>query len=844
MAADAVASPPRVASPTIVIGLGDAGRRVAQALRSEASGADPNLRCLAWISSDAPDDLRRATEEAFQSLLTLQNAVDSRVAGTIHELPVDIFIVARLGADNTSGPQSETPFQDSDPPLASADFTAALGALDQAYRRYVGVLGRDRPRARLFASPVLLLPDMDEHQPEIVALIAGLAPRFTDHPELPPRLPLARCYLIEPHAGHYLLDDATRLLMARSYLRFLLYGSLRTEGGWFRGAYEPHDDPDPFASFIVGCAELPGGLVADLAAAEAGLMAMRALEEPSGEPVEAELAAFHERAWLDQLLERVPSDVARTKAAGEIKRRTSGLVQAVDPTKLLERPRRVRERVGSAWARDREQAFRAATGGDGLADATLAALVNDMAREGRHGAGANAEALNGRLAAWLEADNGFHHLDADAFLEAVEGAVATRRDEAAEKASAAVDPGPPPDRIAGAVSAVHDEVDRKPDPLLILLAGTLLTVLMVFVGSGIIPVLAGVFERPGQARPAWLALLREAPSYHAVGATLAALGVGCFFAYRLWAQTRAINRQLGDETRAPDSLEATLSAMATGPRRSVKAWFETRHDSARAHWHARVLSDLGRRVGAARTRLLHASVAVHIHRGRLEREHASLVDRLAKVPTESPVLRSIVEGDALRRLALEAATRAVGTEPVRAVKRILAPYRPSDEAVPFASLDLLTAAARHAAARHSVTDVLVDADLCRFAAQQIWRVVDEIDGLRRLGGIAAVGAQLRLPLQLSELDADPMGISGPKTPTLFATAETLTRLSEDVGPDADPKDARTVRRRELLASAKQFYDPDRVYLLQVVWGINARSIPWLRDAWPTMAPTATSEERP
>lgn len=837
MAAGAPSAGPRIGSPTVVVGLGEAGRSLAAALSAEGGHADPNLRCLTWVPSQAVDDLRRSTEAAFESLLSLEHSIAAGRPGQFAEIPIDLFIVAQLGeaAPQTDPANSELLPSGSHQPLAASGFEEALNALDAAYERYAAVLGRDRPHSRLFASPILLLPDMDRAQPEIVTLLAGLAPRFTGGALTPPRLPLARCYLVEPRAGHYLLSDANRLLMTRSYLRFLLYGSLRTDDAYYRRAYEPLGDPDPFGSFVVGCAEFPGGALADLAAIDAGLLAMCALEEPSAEPPGPELVRYGGSEWLNTLPQNVPPPDARAKVDGAIERCLRGLEQTLAPTRLLERPRRVRERISDAWANERRAAFAKVTQDDVTVRPVLKGVVDDMARHGAEAAQDYASELDQLLRARLVEDNAFHHLDADAFLREVEGAISQRREQARAKSEATPDPGPDAPRLTSAVDALHREVERKPDPVLMALAGTLLTTLLVAVGSGIVPVIAGVFERPGSSRPGWLTVLREAPGYYVVGALLAVAGIGSFLAFRLWTQTRAINRQIGDDARADDSVENTLRALTRGGDHSAKAWFDSRYAITQAHWHARVLTDLATRVNAARDRFKRATEAVRLHRARLEREKHAAAKRLTTELPDGPVLRPVISAADLGRLSAGAAHEAVGAEPVRAVKRVLRPYTGPADALDFATLDALTEQAKAKAAVHSLESVLCSPDLSGYATTQIWRLLDEIDSVRRLGGVQATGTRLQLPLQLANVQADPGGTVGGQAPRLFASERVLNRLREEVIRAPSDEPARSSRREALLADAKPFFDPDRVYLLQVVWGINAQSIPWLSEAWPEPA---------
>lgn len=816
---------PRVVVPTVVVGLGATGEAIVRAVADEGAvrggaHAHEHARFLYWRpgkGGGGDDALALGFDRALSELLGLGHAVRASLSLGGH-VPLDVLIVGNIGADD----------------LAPGDVAAAVAALDRGARPHAALLKSRETGRRAFASPILLLPAMDDPRPgtlagDTVALLASWAGRWA--PGCPEALPFARCWLVEPRTSHHGLDADSRARMVRAFLRFLLYGSLRTDADRYQRIFEPREDPDPFGSFLVGAAEVPAGLLRELAANEAGLSALRALEQPTRVALGPELAGYREEAWLNRLVAELPGPDREREIDALIARQVPRLGGDLGLTRLLERPGRVRDRFDRGWLDGTTAALLAGTGQgapESVAGDALEAVVHDMARVGTQRVEELSAALGSELDAWLAEDTAAHHLDAQAFLAEVEREVAARR--AIEEAQAAVepDPGPDPRRLDAAVTALNADVERKVDPLLGLGLGALGTALVVALGAGLIPMIAGVFERPGEPRPAWLALLREAPGYWVVATILAVVGVGGVLVYRLWAQTRAINRRLGGESAGPEALETVLGELESGRRGSVRAYHRTRYELTRAHWRARALAALGREVAARRARLERARQAVRAQRRALEARRVALTDRLDGEAGDFPLGRLVVSGATIAQVAREVADAYIGGAAVRRVKAALRPFAPAERGVPFADLEPLLAEVRRKAGTTSLFEVLTSPDLGGEASRRVWELIDEVQSLRRQGGGAAAGTRLHLPLQTSALHEDPNGVAGLDRPRLFATDTVISHLASGEGGRG--------HRGDLLREAKRFFDPDRLYVLQVAWGIHPAVIPWLAPAWPATTP--------
>lgn len=819
---------PRVVVPTVVVGLGATGEAIVRAVADEGAvrgGAHEHARFIYWRPGDGgrapgddPDDaLAAGFDRALSELLGLGHAVRaSRTLGG--HVPLDVLIVGHIGPDD----------------LRPRDVAAALAALDRGAGPHAALLKSREAGRRAFASPILLLPSMDDPRPgtlggDVAALLASWADRWA--PGCPDALPFARCWLVEPRTSHHGLDGASRERMVRAFLRFLLYGSLRTDADRYQRIFEPREDPDPFGSFLVGAAEVPAGLLRELAAVDAGLTAMRALEQPTRVALGPELAGYREDAWLNGLLADLPGPDREREIDGLIARQVPRLGGELGQTRLLERPGRVRDRFGLSWLDGTTRALSEATGAggpDSVAGDALEAVVHDMARVGTQRVEELSGALGAELDGWLAEDTAAHHLDAQAFLAEVERGVAARRATEEAAAAAEPDPGPDAERLEAAVTQLHADVERKVDPLLGLGLGALGTALVVVLGAGLIPMIAGVFERPGEARPAWLEVLREAPGYWIVAVVLAVGGVGGVLLYRLWAQTRAINRRLGGESAGPDALASVLGELESGPRGSVRAYHRTRYELTRAHWRARALAALGREVAARRARLEQARQAVRAQLRALEARRVALSDRLEGEAGDFPLGRLVVSGATIAAMAREVADAFVGGGAVRRVKAVLRPFAAAQRGVPFADLEPLLAEVRRKAGTTTLFEVLTSPELGAEASRRVWELIDEVQSLRRQGGGVAAGTRLHLPLQTSALHEDPNGVAGLDRPRLFATDKVISHLTSGEGAHG--------HRGELLREAKRFFDPDRLYVLQVAWGIHPSVIPWLAPSWPAAQP--------
>lgn len=231
----------RVASPTIVLGLGTFGCEVVERLRPLSDARTILLEADA--ARPAAEHVARAVESA-ESLLGLSGLIESRAPGDDRRPALDLFVVADLG----------------EPEVAEGvpELVRELGQrLEKRFSHIFG--GHDQPNLTL--SPVLALTGSRSGQSTAGAARAlGRieAEAFAGGPagaEVPP--PVPRVFVVEQQTSRYELSQAELTSTVVSFLSLLLRSSLRQEEpirGFLRGPPEQLRDRRVFASF--GCATL------------------------------------------------------------------------------------------------------------------------------------------------------------------------------------------------------------------------------------------------------------------------------------------------------------------------------------------------------------------------------------------------------------------------------------------------------------------------------------------------------------------------------------------------------------------------------------------------------------
>jgi len=811
----------RVVCPTIVIGLGDRGAAMVSALEASAAAraasGDTPLRLLrAGTDEESLARLARDFSAALDDLLDLgrvaqRRAVDPAVA------PVDVFVLARLGAADVS----------------PAVLGPALDALDPGVARHAPRLLHPDGRPRLHVLPLLLLPAMPPaslspdwqatpEQAEVIAALAALRGRVESSG--PGRARLGRAYLVEPGTRTFLLDEAAREDMAVAFLAFLLFGSLRRDAAGYRGAYEAGSDRQPFGSFIVARAELPRGPLARVFTASVAALGLSALKVPRSAALIAEQAAsFDVIGWAD----RVRSEATRaSEAATErlVAAATAAISDVPAPMSFLEGTRGFFGRADAPWLQGLEAGLdraRAQVHGeiaDGLGG--VAAIVERIELDGAAALRAARQAATERLDQLClapEADG--HHVDALRIVDTLRQRVEGHRERVARAALSA----PPEDVGAQPLRPVHREMveaaARKPEPRQSLLMGAALLSLIALVGAPLLPMLGALFERPGEAPGPLLTLLVEAPWYQVTAAALVTFIGGGWLLAKLRARTRDVNAFLAGESRLGDAVNGT--------RRRVREQVVSRRDAAVAHGVCRLLTRELDWLARERASLARAEAAVDAQlerQRRILREHAVDADGASPIPrpAASALARSALPDEGLRALGLRVRRAVLGPDAVRALKRLLEPYARRHEVIPFADLVPLAEAVESHLERLDLPAVLADPELGAGGARALADAITGALALTDLGGPRAAGARLHLPLDLTPSASTAAGLDAPR---VLARAEVVSALL------ARPEVAGDPDLRRLLEGAREFYDPDRVFVLQVVWGIAAEAIPWLAPTW-------------
>ena len=504
----------KVINPTLVVGLGEWGRRVAEVVRAAGAvggeDAHDHARFVVAVPDAATDEWKADVSRALEELLGIEKAARVGAEQPGWRAPLDVFLLANLDGASTHG-----------------DVSLVLEALDTAFGPYAGLF-QGRGGRQVFVSPVLLLPSMDplvgatgedadgqEAANEARALIRGWLPHFEAPAGPGPwQLPLARCYLVEPRTDAYPLSLEERTIMVRSFLQFLLYASVRRDSKGFQAAYQrtDHGDPDPFGTFVVGSVHVPATALREVAADRAALLGLRAFEKPgTTDAADQETEYLHLCQHLAQEVRALPE----TGRKGALDRFLADHIG--DPTARLretgtfESPGALLDEYGAGWETNLlEHLLPREPDGMDAFSRTMKGFVSDVS--------ADAAALGRDLAArthqdvdgWL-GQQGSHHGDAARNLVHVHDALRTELVDARAAADGPYDPGVSEATVRSAVGALRRTIDDKPEPWPMLVAGLPAIVFIGILGAPVQRLLFAAFESPGGERPAWLFLFRDHP---------------------------------------------------------------------------------------------------------------------------------------------------------------------------------------------------------------------------------------------------------------------------------------------------------------------------------------------
>jgi len=828
----------------LLIGLGEVGQRILAAVEEEGAARGEEVHRYARFLQPTLDEPGIATLRAQLATelprlldLSVQAAIGVEQAGWTP--PLDLFVVLQLGPPEVSRA------------ACAAALGQLLGLLDEAAR------GCGRPLAaeagqRVFVSLILLLtpdpaagpeaPPFAELSPVVAEVLAREATRRDG------RLPIAGCYLLEPTTGRFGLEQAEREGMVRSFLRFMLYSSLRRQ---VTSLYQGGRGGEPFGSFLVGSAEFPGGLVGRYLVERTQLVALRAFTASGRSSSEEEAREEGQYARdLREALESLPLGEGEAGFARFLEpileRQRAKLAPRQPPAGLLEGPTSLLQRYGEDFHEAIVRDLRPGENEQVALGATLAGVVADASREGGRRAARAWGRAQRQVDGWLAARPEQHHLDVLRVVAGARRQLAAQGEDHRQQANRPVDPGPDPAVFSSAYLRFRAAVLQKPEPRPMALLGAAVGFFCWWLAADLLAAAAGTTLAGVEA---WL-------RFGGLALLLTVLVIGGGLLGLSWLRQRPIRAALGDRPGdARGSLFAPLERLIDGDQGSLRRYFGDRCARAGSWWRARFFASLDRQLAAEEELFDQArrALAVQVRdleeglerRGVLDpgQPHEDVARLLPPASTLTVPLPAAPEQ--LLVLARRNEQQLVGSSPVALVKQVLDPYRLLRTQLPFGDLEPLRRRLRPELFPRSLLALLQDPQQGPPAWEAVHGLLQRCAALRQSAEGPAAGTRLPLPLQLEDAAWHGAGLG--EVPCLLGHPDLLDLL-RDRYPDAAALASRRGRPgptappergiRELLQHTREMGDPDRLLVVQLLCGLAPAAVPWLARLVESAAPGA------